>query len=479
MPGLLDFFNSPANMAMLGTAAGLLQAGGPSRTPVGFGQAIGSGLLQGAQMGQGTAHTQLTQAYLGEQLKQMQNANAKQAQLAPILQQFASRLNAGQQPAGTASPPTGVSDSSAASIGAPWAAVSQIPQQAPSQATQGLPFSLEDITLLKMIGGPDLTSAYTASRPNLAVEGGFLLDRHRGVQGSVPQTNQQGFSTMTVQDPNTPGGFRVQTVPGAAEAYGQQQRIAHESAANFQPFMGVTDSQGRPIPMTQGSFARSFGGMTATPGGGQVPSGAPRGVGQTPAQRVTAEESARGDVGRVQALEQKIPNMLSVQRRLTRMEALTKDDQTYAAAGAELKSTLGSISQAFGLKVNESKTANTEEYLAHVAELLKDRLASKDYGSGTGISNLDILAAQKPLPELAKTAAGRLQLISALKSDTERGLRDAQAARDFFDANQSLRGFRFPSEMEAEQRPPIPKTPGQTPANVKILKYNPVTKRIE
>lgn len=54
MPGLLSFFNDPEQMGLLGVSSGLLQAGGPSRLPVGFGAALGQGLQQGAQAAQAT-----------------------------------------------------------------------------------------------------------------------------------------------------------------------------------------------------------------------------------------------------------------------------------------------------------------------------------------------------------------------------------------------------------------------------------------
>lgn len=204
---------------------------------------------------------------------------------------------------------------------------------------------------------------------------------------------------------------------------------------------------------------------------GAQPAGVPSGMSTNTANLAKAEGAAqegkfKDDATRVTALEQKLPSLFSTARRIDKLEALTKDDKTYAAAGAELKTQLGSISQAFGLKVNQAKTANSEEYLAHIAELMKDRLASKDYGAGTGVSNLDLLAASKPLPELAKTTQGRQQIITALRADTQKAIKDSQAASDYFAQNNSLRGFRYPSESEEAKAP----TPAKTV--VKRGKYN-------
>ena len=53
MAGYLDDLMNPANQGILNLAAGLLQAGGPSRMPVSFGQALGQGLQQGVGAFQG------------------------------------------------------------------------------------------------------------------------------------------------------------------------------------------------------------------------------------------------------------------------------------------------------------------------------------------------------------------------------------------------------------------------------------------
>lgn len=165
--------------------------------------------------------------------------------------------------------------------------------------------------------------------------------------------------------------------------------------------------------------------------------------------RVAAEtQRAQKDADRSIAFEEKIPLLNSTLRRLDRLEQLTKDDRAYSAAGAEIKTTLGSVAQSLGLPIAKEKTANTEEYIAHFAELLKERLQSKDYGSGTAVSNLDLLAAGRPLPEVMKTQTGKMQVIQALKADSTRALQDASAARDYFGKNSSLVGFRYPSETE-------------------------------
>lgn len=178
-------------------------------------------------------------------------------------------------------------------------------------------------------------------------------------------------------------------------------------------------------------------------------------IGRTPtdAERIITKtietasiEKAQLDAKRAGEFEVKIPQLSSTLRRLDRMEELARDDKVFNAAGAEIKMQLGSIAQAFGLPLNKEKTANTELYIANVAELLKERLSSKDYGSGTGISNVDLIAAGRPLPEVMRTKEGKLKIIQALKADATRALNDSQALRDYFNQNKGLSGFKFPSE---------------------------------
>lgn len=473
--GILDYFSSPQAMALLGISSGLLEAGGPSRMPVSLGQGLSRGFMLGGQLGQSTANQQLRDAYLGkqttyvdEQIQAMQAARAQQERMAPILQGFAQRLQ-GQPQGPTGNPMTPGHPGSSVMVGGPVGAPAQ------PQGNGGLPFSLEDVALLKLLGGPDLTSAYTAGQPNISVRDGYVVDQKKGITGTVPQTNAQGFSTQLV--PDGQGGFRVAQVPGGADAFRTQQTIQQGAQAAFAPPVTIpsTGPNQPPTMQTPYNFAIGQGAPDVLGVRGSGPqSGIPAGL--TPAQttaveasRTAATTAARGDAERVQELEKKIPNLLSVERRLTNMAALSKDDATFAAAGADIKKSLGSIVQAFGLKVNEAKTANTESYLAHVAELLKDRLASKDFGSGSGVSNLDIIAAQKPLPDLANTPQGRLQIIEALRADTASALKDAQAARDYFDANTSLRQFKFPSELRAEEqkkKDALPKEPGSAPSSL-------------
>jgi hypothetical protein len=71
MAGFFESLMNPASQGILNTAAGLLQASGPSLRPVSFGQALGQGFQQGSQAYQGAQHAQLQQQLLELKKQQM------------------------------------------------------------------------------------------------------------------------------------------------------------------------------------------------------------------------------------------------------------------------------------------------------------------------------------------------------------------------------------------------------------------------
>jgi hypothetical protein len=341
--------------------------------------------------------------------------------------------------------------------------------------------------------------------PEMKVDGGYAYNPRAIQPGFMPALNfsREGKGAMALPDPRT--GLPVIRPPeGALETFGAFEDVSKRADAKYQlqtqpplspnqppRYMSTLDALGlggQPIPQTPAPQAprpqmtpQSFPRVTpqvqaqrdAEAGqirareqtGGGIPiqavipesrAGIPAGMSPVDQAVVKGREAAESETGQLQAksvngYRERVPQLTSTLRRLERLEQLTSDDKTFAAAGAELKTQLGSIAQAVGLKINAEKTANTEEYIAHVAELLKERLASKDYGSGTGVSNLDLLTGGRPLPEVMKTPQGRQQIIQALRLDTQRSIGDMNAAVDHFDKNLSLKGFSFPSATQQQQ----------------------------
>lgn len=437
---------------------GMLAANQPSRLPVNSAGVLAQGLGSGLDAYQGSLDRLQAErkANAGGALQGLQIKKTLDQQQA--LSDYLAKRAQGPQGAAAAG---GTAPMPRFPEGGPWApGAPTAPVPAPQPVAGGFqphdPAELERLAAGGVNVDPFIKiSEYGAPKLEFQKGIGGVDPRTGAVRAPMPTITDNGRAAGLVQDGK--GGWRVQVPEGSMAAYQGFQNADEAARARFDPFLGQLDAQNRPIPQTRLQFAGGVDPIAAAAAGGAAPK---TGMGFTPVQASAAREVGQSDAQRVSALEQKVPSLVSTLRRLDRMGQLT-GDATYSAAGAEIKSNLGSIAQAFGLNVNKDKTANTEEYITHVAELLKERLASKDYGSGSGVSNLDLLTASKPLPELAKTEQGRLQIIQAIKSDTQRSLNDAMAAREHFGQNMSLRGFRYPSETE---RPPLPKEPGSPPA---------------
>jgi hypothetical protein len=91
MSGILDYIN-PSQLALLGASSSLLQAGGPSRTPVSFGQALGQGIqggLGGLQQAQQFQQMEQMNQFRAAQAEEMKRKAAAQAQQQEAMQRLA------------------------------------------------------------------------------------------------------------------------------------------------------------------------------------------------------------------------------------------------------------------------------------------------------------------------------------------------------------------------------------------------------
>jgi hypothetical protein len=166
---------------------------------------------------------------------------------------------------------------------------------------------------------------------------------------------------------------------------------------------------------------------------------------QTPEQKQAG--AAAGVTGQTEAtiaakLPTEIQQILQTSTVLNRLKSLSKE--AYSGAGSEAKTTLGRLYETFGFEPPD-KAVQSEVYLAQFAELLKERLQSKAYGVGTGVSNLDLLAAKQPLPKLANTEKGREEIINAIEFDLKTAANDKSAQLAHWKKNKNFNDFEFPS----------------------------------
>lgn len=262
--GLLSFYNDPEQMGLLGTAAGLLSAGGPSRLPVSFGAALGQGLQQGAQTAQALQSRNLGMALTGEQLKQLQFANRINAAKAAF---FAG--DGESQPQDAQAAPTGSQAASGGTstvisnpganyaVGAPVSGPQAPQNQAPSQPVQpqgggfptvpGLSPQMSKAAAFGWLSPSYVSAVASANAPKATRYGVFAPDPgnpgfYRPVGGALPQ------GSLPYQF-DKKGNVNVSPYPGQVETTAQLAgaQAGAKEAAQF-PYRMSTSASGAEVP---------------------------------------------------------------------------------------------------------------------------------------------------------------------------------------------------------------------------------------
>lgn len=114
----------------------------------------------------------------------------------------------------------------------------------------------------------------------------------------------------------------------------------------------------------------------------------------------------------------------------------------------------------------DPKVPVTEAFIKETLTQLKDQL--KAFGSGTGISNLDLLTAERLLPQLINTQEGRARIIGLLKRAAISNEYNMRSMEQYYNQNRSLSGWQ-PQAYDEQGRvvDPLkanPNEPGQPSA---------------
>lgn len=523
-----DGLLTPKNLGLLGLIAGLAKASGPSRLPQSFGQVVGEGLLggvgayqQGAQIQRQDTQDKLLNVKLGKEIGALD-----------ALQKFG-------QPTNTAAgsmPQVGVSDSSAAAIGAPWAASSQIQQpQAAPQSSQVPDFG----GLIKAGVPPEAVKAlmedYKLRNPDLTFQGGIALNPRTGLPvgaPAIPQTNQQGFSTFLKFNPKS-GQYEVNLTPGGSNAFETQQGIAEGTKARYDPFMGVLDKSGRPIPMTRGQFADTYdprqGQTPATksppPDGGNPPPIVPTGFAATEADAlkrvqdatdrgetatITVDPSKAGGMGMTHgeqsfsevnaknagayrsALNERVSSGQDLMMRVGESERLLKDFQ--AGGGEGVRVQLAQAAQAVGAPQGivdgiargnlGSAQAFQKIVVSQAMEALKQAMSTSS-GTGAGrITQAEFKIFQSANPNLELDPRALEKIYGFARSVHDRDFNEQQTFQKWLEDGKDPANFQATYSRELEQKLKTDRLKNlghsqNTAPQQGVLRYNPRTGKIE
>lgn len=382
--GLLDFYQNPSEQGMLGLSAGLLQAGGPQRFPVSFGQALSGGLLQGSQMQAAAKRAELDAALINAHTQHFMSQSDALKQKTAMAQAIPGVLNQWSQmnsPLGQATTPT-----------------PQFPSTGPTmenaQRLQSLSGQPPDFS--KLVGRvPDemikvLMEDWKLKNPDLDLSGPFPQNKRTGefLTGvpARPQTNAQGYSTTQAFNPLT-RMFEVGTTPGSQEAYSVQQDINQRTQARYGAPVTMQPVGGGPArTMSPLQFSDLMHGAPSSVPQGRVP-GSAGGI-QVPSESQSAFGKELGQRQATALLEGQKSAEDSVQIINTVREGRKiLDNGVITGFGSDFLTGMGLALQRAGIDYGGEAPANTQAFVSNMANNVGKII--KQFGSGTGLSDAD------------------------------------------------------------------------------------------
>jgi hypothetical protein len=167
---------------------------------------------------------------------------------------------------------------------------------------------------------------------------------------------------------------------------------------------------------------------------------------QTPQLGISDPEGAKFREVEMQAASKAIaegratfPKAISALKTVQQMDALNQGGQLIdgpiPAAQLAVMRAWGNITGDMSDRVSMSELYNK-------LNLTQLRDSLKAYGSGTGISNLDLLTAMKTLPGLENTSQGRAMILEFMQGDMMSTIQNQIAAEEYFKRNHTLNGFQ-------------------------------------
>lgn len=286
MAGLLDSLyandgNNPMSMGLLGMGAGLLA--GANGNYGAFGPAMASGMMGAAQGMQQARDFEMQNAYRQAQIGKLEQDAAKQKGIQSLL---SSRFGGGAAGA----PGGGPAMSGGRSAGTAGA----------------FPLNLQDVTMLKAMGGPDLLDQLKyANEGSKRDAGATYRNPMTGLMEFVPKV-AEGMQVVYGPDGSPsvlpiPGftaanagveGARAGAIAAAQLPYSIAQNRDQQITGAQLDIVQVPDGRGGVISMPRAALAQALAGQGAATGGGSAQSGLAGGLGYNPGP--VAQDAAKG-----------------------------------------------------------------------------------------------------------------------------------------------------------------------------------------
>jgi hypothetical protein len=424
--GILDSFNDPSTIGLLSAASGLLSASGPSRMPVSFGQALGSGIMSGMQGYQAAKKLADDDAMKQLQMLILLQKAKKEQQLQDYI---SNRFGFGNQSEGNLQQPFsgngGLSQETpyglnkqeampSANTGIQSSAASPFNGQQqgamPSKLqNDSFPLTPNEIAALSVLGAPgtkDLFDIYKYVKDGIR--------RDAGAYYVNPMTGQTVYMPKVPEGATMTTDGRIVGIPGAIDfnaAYKGAETFAAERAKAGLDLVQVPMADGSTRMMPRDQAASILSGQAMTPRGASPfgPSQPAIGVSQSPGDKTYQDEAAKAAAAQYKQIQEAgftAPNKIAKYQQLG---ALLEnfDGNKLSPMGIEI----ARFAKLLRLNI-DPKLPNKEAAMALTNELaLALRNPSGGEGMPGNLSDADRQFLVNSVPNLQQSAQGRRQMI--------------------------------------------------------------------
>jgi hypothetical protein len=373
-----NMLNQARQQGLLGLAAGLLQAGGPSRTRTNIGQAIGSGLMAGQQMYNQAVNQQITQAGAIQKLQEAQRQRQQQELVRQMMPQLIQQ-------------------------GAPTVEGMQFPVTRDEEGNQ-LPGVMPGAQQLNQAALNTLRGALDPEQFKKVMESIKLQFEVQQPREPKTLTLGEGQTAYAV----TPTGQLTQIGAGAPKA--RELPTAERSAALelFGTDQGLTPNQ-----LTQASQLaqkRSLERATAT------------------RPQITVDTAQKGDQALVATIAKELPaqrqqamEAARVNQSLNELLDLNKQ-KTFVGTLAPGSVGAAQFLSSFGVNIAPQTLANTREFQASTNLILMDFMGAM--GGAKGFSKEESAILYDAFPKIVDDPRSRARIVEMLKRRNDRVISD-------------------------------------------------------
>lgn len=267
-------------------------------------------------------------------------------------------------------------------------------------------------------------------------------------RGPLTDANQTGRPTEIGSTPATARSADPELEDAKrALVAGKMTRREYDYFVNSRPSSAVPDKAGPNVFGKPKGFIPPK--LAASAGVGSSPAIARNPLNEpdlrTVRDRKVDEKMAEGEVADYQTTKDQIGAMFSANQSMIPMEGILLSGKHTSGQMHETLTKVGGYLTYLDPEGNLAKSVgNDAAYFGIMMNLVRDKIQA--LGSGTAVSNLDLIVTQKSVGDLRNTPQGNLKIIGLSKLYNATMSQLGQAKIEYFDKNGKLQGYKSDNE---------------------------------